>query len=255
MQCPVCGHLLQFPAEDFNCAVCEHRLQTHEIHKENKALLQEVKEMHMAQTTLTRALFYNNEQLILAFIRQIDIRDRYTGHHSKRVAWLATHIGKMLELKHTQLIELHRAGNVHDIGKVYVPDTILNEPGKLKEDEMSIMKKHPIKGVELLQHLDLFIHTIPVVRSHHENYDGTGYPDGLKGENIHYWARIVAIADSIDAMRSARPYRPGLDKKTIINELKINAGIQFDPVMINIIFKKDEHLNFINNLGEDLIRE
>ena len=241
MQCPICGHMLS--EEDIYikvCSECKHKHHTNEVYQENNRLMQELKELDSANTTLTRALFHNNEQLVNAFISQVDAQDKYTGQHSRRVAMLSVQIGKLLNFKHNVLLQLEKSAHLHDIGKAYVNEVILNKSGKLTEEEMNVMKKHPVKGVELIKHIDLFSYAVDVIHYHHERWDGKGYPDGLKEMEIPYWARIVAIADATDAMMLERPYRPALHRDKIIHELKNNAGIQFDPMIIEEIFKSNK---------------
>ena len=245
MQCPVCGHILNDEEIHIKfCSGCEHKQYTTKVYEENKELMQEIKELDSANTTLTRALFHNNEQLINAFIAQIDAQDKYTGQHSRRVAILSVQIGKILNFKHNILLHLERSAHLHDIGKAYVNETILNKSGKLTDEEMHVMKKHPVKGVDLIRRIDLFAYALDVIHYHHERWDGKGYPEGLKETGIPYWARIVAIADATDAMMIERPYRQALHRDQIIHELKNNAGIQFDPMIIAEIFKSEKEVFF-----------
>ena len=252
MNCPICGHLLNSEEIKIHlCSVCEHKSHTSEVYFENSKLINELKELNSVNTTLTRALFQNNEQLVNAYIAQVDMRDKYTGRHSRRVAMLTVRLGKLLNIKQSPLLHLEKAAHLHDIGKAYVSELILNKEGKLTEEEMDIMKKHPLKGVELLRNIDIFDYAVDVVKHHHERWDGKGYPDGLKEVDIPFWARIVGIADSVDAMMVRRPYRAALDRDKIIHELTNNAGIQFDPMIVNEIMKQEKDffkiVEFTNN--------
>jgi len=171
----------------------------------------------------------------------LDARDKYTLGHSARVAWLSILIGKKLGLDHEELKDLEMACFLHDIGKLRVPDRILQKEQALEIEEYALVMKHPHHGAEILRLADSLHKYIPAVLHHHEWYDGNGYPDGLKGEEIHLYAQIVTIADSYDAMTSSRPYRQGLSKRAATNELKKFKGTQFSPRLVDI---------FVESLGD-----
>ena len=125
-------------------------------------------------------------------------------------------------------------GRMHDIGKIGVPDSVLNKNGRLTDEEFELMKKHTIIGYDILKNIDYIPNLREGVRSHHERWDGRGYPDGLKGEQIPLFARILCIADSYDAMTTDRVYRKKLDRETVLSELVKNQGKQFDPELSNV---------------------
>ena len=133
--------------------------------------------------------------------------------------------------------DLYISGLLHDIGKIAIPETILNKTDKLTPDELKVMQSHPVRGVEILKPLAEFEESMKGVKHHHERYDGKGYPDGLKGEAIPIVAAIIAVADTYDAMTSDRPYRKGMSKETAINEIKKNAGIQFNPLPVKAMME------------------
>ena len=133
--------------------------------------------------------------------------------------------------------DLQISGLLHDIGKIAVPEVILGKTDKLTEDEFKIMKNHTLRGVEILKPLAEFQECMKGVKYHHERYDGKGYPDGLKGEEIPMIAAIIAVADTFDAMTSDRPYRKGLDKTVAIGEIKKNAGVQFNPLPVRAMLE------------------
>jgi putative nucleotidyltransferase with HDIG domain len=135
------------------------------------------------------------------------------------------------------LKDLELGGLLHDIGKLGTYETILDKPGKLTDEEFQLIKQHPAKGAEILSPIKQIRHIIPIVRHHHERYDGKGYPDGLKGEEIHIMGRIMCVADSVDAMGADRPYRKGRPMYEIIEELKKCSGTQFDPKVVEMFLK------------------
>lgn len=167
--------------------------------------------------------------------------DSYTKGHSDRVSEYAVLIGKKLGLSNEDINTLRVGGLFHDIGKIGVPDTILSKDSKLTDDEYSEIKKHPTIGADILSNDTIFSNVLPVVKYHHERYDGNGYPENLKGEDIPYLARITAIADSFDAMTSKRTYRDSLPLDVVKSEIKRCKGSQFDPNYA------DAFLDILNN--------
>lgn len=165
----------------------------------------------------------------------VEAKDTYTRGHSDRVSEISVLIGKKLGLSDKDLRRLRIGGLFHDIGKIGVPDTILQKAGKLSEDEYSEIKNHPTIGAHILSTASIFQDILPIVKHHHERYDGKGYPEKLQGEQIPYLARITAIADTFDAMTSRRTYRDALDLNYVIEEFKRCKGTQFDP-QLNDVF-------------------
>jgi putative nucleotidyltransferase with HDIG domain len=166
---------------------------------------------------------------ITTLAQVVEFRDEYTGNHTVRVTTYSLALAEHLELSADQL-ELLRIGTpLHDIGKISIPDAILKKPDRLTEAEFEVMKSHTVKGAEIVQTIPDLQPILPIVRSHHERWDGRGYPDGLRGEAISPLARIVALADAFDAMTSDRPYRKGLPATVAFAEIEKQAGMQFDP--------------------------
>lgn len=178
----------------------------------------------------------------------VDAKDPYTRGHSDRVSEISVLIGEKLGLSDQDLRTLRIGGLFHDIGKIGVPDSILQKESKLTDDEYSEIKNHPAIGVHILSTATIFKDIIPIVKHHHEKYDGNGYPSRLKGGDIPYLARIATIADSFDAMSSKRSYRNSLPLDVIIEEFKKNRGTQFDPEL------DDLFLDILEN-DYDKIRE
>ena len=174
----------------------------------------------------------------------IDAKSPWTAGHSERVTRYALDIGKEVGLTKEELRDLELAGLLHDIGKIATYDILLDKPGKLEPDEIEIVRRHPVKGADILGPIKKFRNIIPAIRHHHENYDGTGYPDGPKGETIPIMARILSVADTVDAMGADRPYRNGKPMEAIIAELKRCSGTQFDPKVV------EAFLSLINREGE-----
>ncbi len=162
----------------------------------------------------------------------VELRDDYTGMHTQRVTRYAIMLAEKLELSDEDVENIKLGGPLHDIGKIGIDDAILRKPGKLTPEEFDKMKEHTTKGAEILQTIPEMKDIIPIVRSHHERWDGNGYPDQLKGDEIPFLARIVAVADAFDAMTSNRPYHPDKRGKTpaaAFAEVERQAGKQFDP--------------------------
>lgn len=164
----------------------------------------------------------------------VEAKDPYTKGHSDRVAQYSVLIGKKMGLSEEEQNKLLIGGLFHDIGKIGVPDTILRKTERLTDEEYSEIKNHPSIGAHILAPATIFQEIIPIVKHHHEKYDGRGYPSQLKGEDIPMYARIAAVADTFDAMTSKRPYRDALPVETVIEEFERCKGNQFDPQVADI---------------------
>ncbi len=173
-------------------------------------------------------------QMMQTLATTIEAKDEYTRGHSYRVAEYAALIAKELGWSQDEIINLKHAAHLHDIGKIGIPDSVLNKPTQLTEDEDNLLKKHTIIGAEILKDVTLIPHVAEVTRNHHEHYDGSGYPDGLAGTEIPIYARIIAVADCYDAMNSRRIYRNALSQDEIYEEILKNKGTQFDPEIADI---------------------
>ncbi len=194
-----------------------------------------------------------NERLEQAYMESIETlrytveaKDPYTRGHSDRVSEYSVLIGKYLGLSDEDLHTLKVGGLFHDIGKIGIPDSILLKPGKLTVDEYSEIKNHPAIGVHILSNAEIFKDIIPIVKHHHERFDGQGYPSKLKDEDIPYLARIAAVADTFDAMTSKRTYRDSLDISIVKEEIEKNKGIQFDPQIADVF------LDILNNHFDEI---
>jgi len=176
-------------------------------------------------------------QVIKTLANAIEAKSPYTKGHSERVTEYAIKIGRTLGFTTQQLKELEIAAILHDVGKIGVKEEILNKPGKLEPEEMEEIKKHPKIGYDIISPINLPEAVKLSVLHHQERYDGKGYPDGITGDDINIYARIIAVCDSYDAMTSDRIYRPHLPKEVAIEEIKKNAGTQFDPIIVKAFLK------------------
>ncbi len=166
---------------------------------------------------------------LYAFVAALEARDPYTRRHSSRVTEFSLLIGKQMNCSEEELDILNVAGQLHDIGKIGIRDDILLKPGRLTHDEYEKIKEHPVIGADIVAKLGLWNREQNIIRHHHEKYDGTGYPDGLKGEEIPRLARILSMADAFDAMASDRAYRKGMERSRVISIIRECSGSQFDP--------------------------
>jgi HD-GYP domain-containing protein (c-di-GMP phosphodiesterase class II) len=189
------------------------------------------------------ALYEDQEALFLGTVRAltaaIDAKDRYTLGHSERVAHLSVMLARSAGLSRADEERLHLTGLVHDVGKIGVPERVLLKPGKLTEEEFALIRLHPEIGHRILKDIPQLAAVLPGVLHHHERYDGKGYPHGLKSTQIPTDARVIAVADTFDAMSSDRSYRPRLPRDQVIAEIIRHAGTQFDPDLAHLIARID----------------
>ena len=204
--------------------------QMDEIKKINEKLEDSKEQLEQAYLDMIQTLRYT-----------VEAKDSYTRGHSDRVSEYSVLIGEKLGLSEEQIKTLRIGGLFHDIGKIGIPDSILLKPAKLTDDEYSQIKNHPSIGAHILGNATIFKEIIPIVKHHHEKYDGNGYPSRLKGEEIPYMARIAAVADTFDAMTSRRSYRGPIDIEHVKEEIKRCEGTQFDPQIAEVF------LDILNN--------
>jgi len=210
------------------------RVRTHlELHHLRNHLEDMVNERTSALKESQNKLRTTLLDSIAALASTVEMRDPYTSGHQKRVAHLAVAIAKELNLPEEQIEGIHLAGVVHDVGKIQTPAEILSKPGRLTEIEFSLIKQHPQNGYEILKGIDFPWPIARIVLQHHERMDGSGYPEGLKGDEILFASRIIAVADTVEAMASHRPYRPGLGVDTALEEITLSRGKRYDAQVVD----------------------
>lgn len=186
---------------------------------------------------------------VMALARAVDARDAYTADHSERMAQLAEALARQLGCTEDEVQEVRWAALLHDIGKLAVPDAVLRKPGPLSPEEWAVVRRHPVAGEEILSPVHRFATVARLVRHHQERWDGTGYPDGLRGEQIPLGARILAVVDAYTAMTEHRPYRQATSHEAACQELQRYAGTQFDPQVVSSFLKVLETHPFCRSMG------
>ncbi len=188
---------------------------------------------------------------IEALTAAIDAKDHYTCHHSRQVTGFAVAIAREMHLPDKEIEAIRKACQLHDLGKIGIHDHILTKPGKLTQQEWKEMQTHPLKGVEILKPLGSLSEIVDLVKEHHERFDGQGYPDGMKGNNIHLGARIIAVADAFSAMISNRPYRKKMPREEAMEEVSQQANRQFDPQVVKSFLKAAQSGKIVNQVNRE----
>jgi putative nucleotidyltransferase with HDIG domain len=223
------------------------RAAEHRRHlRQNIAYRQHLEEVISTRTSRLRAIMHDLERsydiTIGAMGDALDLRDQETEGHSKRVTAYTIELARHFGVGPEELRTIARGAFLHDIGKIATPDAILLKPGRLDEGEVAIMREHCQRGYEMLRKIPFLCDAAEIVYAHQERFDGSGYPRGLKGNQIPIGARIFAIADTLDAMTSDRPYRKGTSFETARAEIVRCSGAQFDPAIVNVYLQiPDEH--------------
>ena len=216
-----------------------------ELEKQIESNYQELSEVY-------KTLKKMNLQTAYALAETIEAKDRYTQGHCERVRWLSSLIGKAMRLPDEEIEQLEYAALLHDIGKIGIPDSILNKEGPLNEKERQIIRMHPIIGAQILSTVDFFKRAAAAVRHHHERWDGKGYPDGVEGESIDHLASIISLADTLDAMATSRPYRTALGFEDCLLEIHSMRGTQFAPDVVDVFFASELDKVYFTRLQEDI---
>jgi PAS domain S-box-containing protein len=210
------------------------------IPEEILAVVRDIRERKRVEQELqlyNEKLLKSMEDMIQSIARIVEVRDPYTAGHQKRTAQLAVTIGEELKLPKDQIKGLRLASSIHDIGKIQVPSEILSKPDELSGPEFSIIKMHPLVGSEIVKHNELPWPISTIILQHHERMDGSGYPSGLKGENIILEAKILAVADVVEAMSSHRPYRPSQGIEKALEYISFEKGRLFDSDVVDACLK------------------
>ncbi len=205
-----------------------------------RALLSVVEDQKFSQealSKLTNDLIIAYDSTLKGWSSALELREHETAGHSKRVVNLTLELAKRLNVPSEELIHFERGALLHDIGKMGIPDSILSKPGPLTDDEWIVMRLHPTYAYRLLSEIEYLKPALDIPYSHHERWDGSGYPQGLSGEDIPLAARIFSVIDVWDALSSDRPYRAAWDQEKIINYLNDQAGKQFDPQVVEAFLK------------------
>lgn len=235
---------------EYSTGVLSNSLADEELGSMEASLLEVAARIIGAQVS-NHQMFETLEQLVVDVIQTlvgvVEAKDNYTSGHSNRVAIIARHLAEQLQLSTEQTMDIFTAGLLHDVGKIGVRDEVLNKPGPLTEAEFQEIKQHPVIGVQLLEKIKPLAKYLPGVLYHHEALDGTGYPEGLKGEQIPLMARVLAVADSLDAMTSNRSYRLGMPVAKAAAILQAGSGRQWDPVVVEAYFAAQEIINPLCN--------
>ncbi len=191
----------------------------------------------LSNARLIEELSNFNWGTLRALARAIDAKSPWTAGHSERVTKFGSEIGKEMGLSEEEMDILQRGGLLHDIGKLGIPNKILDKPGKLTSKDIQILRRHPHLGARILEPISAYTDIMLIVLQHHENFDGTGYPDGLAGEEISLYSRIFAVADRYEALTASRPYRKAINPREAVKIVRENSGTQFDPTVVDAFFR------------------
>ncbi len=180
-------------------------------------------------------------QTLIGLVAAMDQRDGHVAGHCERLAYLGVTLGMALGLDSASLQDLYRGGYLHDIGKIGIPDSILLKPGRLTAQEWTIMRSHPARGEEICRHLRSLAPVLPLIRNHHERWDGSGYPDGLRGEEIPLLARVLQVADIYDALTNPRPYKEAFSAEKALEILRLETDRGWrDPLIVKAFLRVHE---------------
>jgi HD-GYP domain-containing protein (c-di-GMP phosphodiesterase class II) len=201
--------------------------------------------MYKLRPALARALNLSKdyESILIAWARALELRDKETEGHSERVAELTVRLARQMGVSETEIIHIRRGALMHDVGKLGVPDEVLLKQGNLTEKEWILMMQHPQMGYDMLSGIQYLKRSLDIPLRHHERWDGTGYPDGLRNESIPFPARMFAVVDVFDALTSDRPYRQAIPQSEALAQIRDKSGIHFDPQVVRVflsMFREEE---------------
>jgi putative nucleotidyltransferase with HDIG domain len=224
------------------------------MHARQAQLITQLEESNRQLGDANQSLRHVNLKFAAAMVQALDSRDRYTAQHSKAVAVYSRDLARELGLSDSDVARVHLCGLVHDIGKIGVPAAVLEKQSALDEDEWVEMRRHSQIGQEILAKVDDYADVAEAVRSHHERLDGAGYPDGLTGDRIPLFSKMIAVVDAYNAMTSDRPYRQGMTPERAIGQLELGRGTQFEPVVVDAflaVLARADHAYRLGAVDED----
>ena len=234
-----------FVVKPFNVLELQIRVQNMTRLNRYRMLLEQRHELERLHEELTIAY----DRTIEGWSQAVDLRDRETEEHTERVVRMVLYLAQAVRMSDEQMIHIRRGAILHDVGKLAVPDSILQKPGPLSADEWVIMKRHTSLAYEWLSKIAYLLPAVDIPYCHHEKWDGSGYPRGLKGDEIPLSARLFAIADVWDAMTSARPYHPAMKREVVLAYIQSQRGKHFDPAVVDLFLSTD----LANVTDEDLL--
>ena len=231
--------------------------RTRQSVQELKRMNVELEQANQEVVTASQAIQQLNDELFVTLSKILDARDPYVGGHAEQVSSYAVAIAEELRLPPDRIQHVRQSGYLHDIGKIAISEHVLHKPSRLTEEEYEYVKTHAAIGAQLLESSQALRHLAPFVRSHHERWDGRGYPDGLAGEEIPLEARILSVCDFVEAMASDRPYSRGKSVSEIIAEVKRCAGSHFDPQVAEVFVRiaERERERFVINSAREVVRK
>ncbi len=231
--------------ERLKAELAEQRRAAEEKELQLERYAADLRETFKAERSSADELRASYVATVRALTNAVEARDAYTGKHAERVAAYGLELARRVDSALTDDPQTEFGFLLHDIGKVAIPDGILHKPEPLGEEESRLMRSHPVIGWEILSQVPFLERAAQIVRAHHERWDGSGYPDGLRGDQIPLAARVFAVADALDAITSNRPYRPGADWDAAAAEISRQANRQFDPNVVEAFVKREPKLRNI----------
>ena len=226
---------LRQEVERLRAALADHEAQATEKEDQLQRYAADLRETFKEERARAQELRDSYFATVRALTNAVEARDAYTGKHAERVAAYALELGRAIGEKWSGNPEIEFGFLLHDIGKVAIPDAILHKPEPLSRQERELIQQHPVIGWQIVKQVDFLGAASDVVRHHHERWDGDGYPDGLKGEDIPLTARVFAVADTLDALTTDRPYRPASPLSDARTEITAARGTQFDPAVVDAL--------------------
>jgi putative nucleotidyltransferase with HDIG domain len=255
----VTGYVIKPLDFDQMMDVLEQSIDKLTAFRENEMYKTKLEEMVDERTKtvlqLQKMLITNHEDVIKSLVKMIEGRDTYTGGHSERVAIYSQGIAKAMGFSEEECDLIYQAGILHDIGKIITPDAILLKPGKLTQNEYLLIQEHAHEGFKILSRIPMYINIADIVHAHHERYDGTGYPRGLKGDEIPIFARIMMIADSFDAMTTSRIYKAKKNINEAVEELKKFSHTLYDPNIIDVAIDILKLVDIDKNVNQEPVSD